>query len=353
MMQFIRKILPITVFLACVFFIYSYVRNNLSDFTKISEISLPYVLAIGCVCLAMLIVNGLFLKALTICFDINMNFFEYFSISVITSFGNLFLPMKGGAGFRAVYLKSRHDFDYSYFLSSLAANYLVVFNITSAAALACLALFYIRSGGSSLPVALVFLGIAAFTTWAILFRPPSLEWVPIRWVRERANQVMSGWRIIRKSRKTVLKLCWLSVLNLCLGFAITWLEFAAFHMKDTHGDGIGVLQASIFSAIGALSFLISITPAALGIKESLLMFSSQFLGIKQYQALTISLLDRSVNVVVLCLFFGFASLYVNKKLKIRNVGNLATPGRGEAQRDQHGSDDRRFKRHDPRKMDLE
>jgi len=303
------------VFLTCVIFIYSYVRNNLSDFTKISGISLPYVLLIGCVCLTMLIVNGFFLRALTTSFNIKMNFFEYFSISIITSFGNLFLPMKGGAGFRAVYLKSRHDFDYSYFLSSLAANYLVVFNITSLAALACLALFSARTRGGSLPVTTAFLGVAALTSWAILFPPPGLEWIPVRWVRERANQVMTGWRIIRRDKKTVLELCWLSALNLVLGFAITWLEFAAFDMKDAHGDGIGLLQASIFSCIGALSFLISITPAALGIREGLLMFSSHFLGISQSQALAVSLLDRTVNAAVLGLFFGFASFYINNKLK--------------------------------------
>jgi uncharacterized membrane protein YbhN (UPF0104 family) len=321
-MPSIRKILPLAVFVACAFFLYSYVRNNLSDFTKISEISISYVMLIGCAGLAVLIVNGFLLKALTIDFGIDLNFFEYFSISVITSLGNIFLPMKGGAGFRAVYLKSRHDFDYSYFLSSLAANYLVIFNITSVAALAFLALFYLYSGGLSLPVTLVFLGVAASTSWAIFFPPPSLEWIPIRWVRERANPVLSGWQIIRKSGKTVVKLCCLSALNLFLQSAVTWLEFAAFQMKDSYGHGIGFLQSAIFTAIGGLSFLIGITPAALGIKESLLMFSSRFLGITQSQALAVSLLDRSVNVAVLCLFFGFASIYVNKKLRTRNEAHL-------------------------------
>ena len=271
----------------------------------------------------MLVINGLFLKALTISFDINMHFFEYFSISVITSFGNIFLPMKGGAGFRAVYLKSRHDFDYSYFMSSLAANYLIIFNITSLAALICLALFYVCSGGFSFPAALVFLAVAALTSWAIVFPPHGVQWIPIRWVRERAGQVLSGWQIIRRSRKTVVKLCLLSALNLFLSFAVTWLEFAAFHMKDLHGNGIGFIQAAIFSAIGSLSFLISITPASLGIKEGMLMFSSQFLGITQSQALAVSLLDRSVQVLVLSVFFGFASIYIHRKLKIKTAGTPA------------------------------
>jgi hypothetical protein len=37
--------------------------------------------------------------------------------------------LKGGAGFRAVYLKSKYNFDYWYFESSLAGNYLVAFSI--------------------------------------------------------------------------------------------------------------------------------------------------------------------------------------------------------------------------------
>ena len=322
-MRSIRKISSIAVFLACALFLCLYVRNNLSDFTKISEISLPYVLLIGCVCLAMLVVNGLFLKVLTVSFGIDLHFFEYFSISIITSIGNVFLPMKGGAGFRAVYLKSRYDFHYSYFLSSLAANYLVVFGVTSVVALGSLALFYFSSGAFSFPATMVFLAVGAMTSWAAFFPPHTLEWIPFRWARERANQVLSGWHIMRKSRKTVMDLCSLTLLNLLFASAVTWLEFAAFQMKDPHGNGIGFLQATIFTAIGTLSFLISVTPAALGIKESLLMFSSQFLGITPSQALAVSLLDRSVNIAVLCLFFSFASIYINKKLKIKKAGEMS------------------------------
>ncbi len=213
-------------------------------------------------------------------------------------------------------------------MSSLAANYLVVFGVTSVAALGSLTLFYFGSGAFSFPAVMVFLAVGAVTWWAAFFPPHTLEWIPSRWARERANQVLSGWHIMRKSGKTVLNLCSLTALNLFLASAVTWLEFAAFHMKDPHGNGIGFLQAAIFTAIGTLSFLVSVTPAALGIKESLLMFSSRFLGITPAQALAVSLFDRSVNVVVLCLFFSFASIYINKKFKIKKSerGALSTSG---------------------------
>jgi hypothetical protein len=54
------------------------------------------------------------------------------------------------------------------------------------------------------------------------------------------------------------------------------------------------------------------------------MFSSRFLGIAPSQALAVSLLDRSVNVVMLCLFFSFASIYIKKKFKMKK-GAGVTP----------------------------
>lgn len=317
-----KKLLSLTVFLACAFFIYSYVRAHLSDFSVISGISLPYVLLIGCAALAGLVVNGLFVKIVTGSFGIDLRFSEHFSISVMTSFGNLFLPMKGGAGIRAVYLKSRHGLDYSYFLSGLGANYLIILCVSSVAALACLTLLYLSAGAFNLAITLVFLSVAAMSLWAIVFPAPGFSWVPTGWLREQAGLVMSGWRIIRKDNKAVIRLYCLGALNLLIGFVATWLEFSAFGMKDAHGNGIGFLQAAIFSSIGSMSVIISVTPSALGIRETLLMFCSRFLGITPAQALAVSLLDRSVNALLICLLFGFASVQVNRRLKRKEPQSL-------------------------------
>jgi uncharacterized membrane protein YbhN (UPF0104 family) len=317
-MPSLKKSISIGVLLACIFLLGFYMRNHLSDFGNISSISFPYILVISIMYLLSLIVNGLFLKVLTVDFGIDLNFAEYFSISVVTSFGNIFLPMKGGAGFRAVYLKSRYNFEYSYFISSLAGNYLIAFNITSLVALAGMAALYFHSGHFNLPAAAVFLGIAVLTAWGILFPPVTLDWIPFKWPREKIEQVLSGWRITSKSRRTVLNLFCLALLNVILGSATTWFEFAAFNMKDAAGEAISFLQSVVFTTIGALSFLLSITPAALGIKESLLMFSSESLGISPSQALAVSLLDRTATFIVLALIFGFASIYLRKQLRTRS-----------------------------------
>lgn len=313
-------------FLVCVFFIYSYVRGHVSDFTSLSEMSTTYLLLIGCVYTIFLAVNGLFLKILTAVFDIDLHFLEFFSISVVTSFGNLLLPMRGGAGLRAVYLKSRYNFAYAYFLASLGATYLLVLSVSSILGLACLVLVYILSGYFSPLVGAIFLTVAVLSSWTAFSPAPNLEWIPLQGVRKRAAKIVSGLDIIRKGERTVLKLASLSALNYFLCSLLTWLEFAAFHARDIQGREIGFLQAAIFSAIGGLSGLISITPAALGIKESILMFSTRFLGISRSQALAVSLIDRSAGILVVCLFFCFASVYMNRRLKLQNAVGLAPEG---------------------------
>lgn len=313
----VRKACSISALLLCAFFLASYIERHLSDFESLSNISIIYVFIIGVCCLLALTVNGLFLKVLTIDFGVDLSFLEYFSISIVTSFGNIFLPMKGGAGLRAVYLKSKYNFDYSYFISSLAGNYLVAFNVTSLVALIGMAALYFLDGGFHFLTAGIFSTILVLTSWGIFFPPAALDWIPVRGLRDRVNQVLSGWNITRRSSGTVLNLILLTVLNLAVLSLITWLEFAAFAMKDASGNSVGFLKSIIFTAIGVFSLLVSITPAALGIREALLMFSSQFLGISPSQALAVSLLDRTINFIVLVLFFGFASFHLKKQLKAK------------------------------------
>lgn len=300
--------------LVCAVALFFYIREHLSEFSSISDVSVQYVFLIGCASFAGLVVNGLFLKVLLGQFGISLGFFEYFSISVLTSFGNVFLPMKGGAGFRAVYLKSKYNYDYSYFVAGLAGNYLVCFNVTALTALAGMTLYWAETGYFNIPAAAVFLTIAIGTFWTIFSPPRAFDWIPVRWAREQANHVLSGWNTVRKSKRTVTHLFMLVIINVFISSMMCWLEFLAFGMKDARGETIGIAQSAVFSAVGSLAVFVGLTPAALGIRESLLMFSSEILGITPAQALAASLLDRTVSFLVLSLLFSFASIYIKKRL---------------------------------------
>ncbi|MEN6437830.1 MAG: lysylphosphatidylglycerol synthase transmembrane domain-containing protein [Syntrophobacter sp.] len=316
-MRISRKTISAATLLVCAIAFYFYIRDHLSEFSSISDVSVQYVILIGCASLAGLIVNGLFLKVLLDEFGIRLGFSEYFSISILTSFGNVFLPMKGGAGFKAVYLKSKYNYDYSYFVAGLAGNYLVCFNVTALTALAGMGLYWSGTGYFNIPAAAVFIGIAVAAFWVIFFPPRAFDWIPLRWARAQANQVLSGWNTVRKSGRTVAYLFILASTNVFISSVMCWLEFSAFGMRDAQGLPIGIAQSAVFSAIGSLAVFIGLTPAALGVRESLLMFSSEILGISPAQALTASLLDRTVSFLVLAMLFSFASIYIKKQLNPR------------------------------------
>ena len=78
------------------------------------------------------------------------------------------------------------------------------------------------------------------------------------------------------------------------------------------------------------------------------MSGSRFLGITQSQALAVSLLDRSVNVAVLCLLFGVGSIYVNKKLKTKNEVYLTPLRMTDAERGRWGEGGEGFGAASPR-----
>jgi len=310
-----RGMISSAVLIACTLFFGFFIRDHYAEFSGVfSEISVAYLLLIACASLGMIAVAGLFLKVLIAEFKIDLGFWEYFSLTGLTCFGNIFLPMKGGVGFKALYLKRKYNFDYSNFVASLAANYLVGFNLTSATALLGMLGYYMYAGYWSIPLAAVFLTLLAGTSWAIFIPPRRLDWIPFTWVRRKTNEVLDGWHLVRRSGGTVFRLYGILFLYTALTSAITWLEFAAFGMKDISGNPIGLAQSIVFTAIASLSVFVGITPAALGIRESLLMFCSQTLGISPAQALAVSLLDRAISFIVLALISAFASIYIRKQM---------------------------------------
>jgi uncharacterized membrane protein YbhN (UPF0104 family) len=311
----LRNKVSLIVLLVCLAFLAHYVAYHLSDFRVLLQISVPYLSVICFLFFILVVLNGLFLKFLIADFGIGLSFAEYLSISIVTTFANSVLPFRGGAGFKAIYLKEKHNFDYSYFIASHAGSYLIILNANSVIALGGMAVLYLQKTYFNLPLAIACAGICLASSYAILFAPGKIDWVPFRPLREILNRILSGWAIIKSSKRNVLRLVWVGTLSLLLAAVITYFEFAACGMKDVSGNPIGLLQAIVFSSFSVLSLLLAVTPAALGVKEGLLMFCSDLLGITPSQALAVSILDRAAGFAVVLLLFNLASLYLKRELK--------------------------------------
>lgn len=239
---------------------------------------------------------------------------------------------------RATYLKTRYQFDFTYFISSLAGNYIIIFNLSSLVILICIAIIGTTIGYYSVAVITLFISLFLLTSYALLFAPKTSRYLPFAWLRAKVGVILEGWTIIRRSRKNILILYLLSSTNLCILSVITYFEFLALNIRSSSGEPVSVLQCLILTTMGSMALLISITPASLGIREGILMLSSELVRISPPSILAAAILDRAVSFIALLILANFGSYYLRTQLKSCQSVQLTSSEPGPSQRKPSDSD---------------
>jgi len=233
-----------------------------------------------------LINNGLVLKYFLEPFDIRLRFKEWFGLSVITTMGNYLTPFRGGAVARAVYLKKRHNFSYSYFLSTLSGIYIIAFLVNSFIGILTVVLLKHFYALFNIFVFTVFMAIF-FLTGIIIF---SLEFKETKYsfINKFIN-VINGWHLIKSNKKIILITSLISLINVAIIVLMMFLEFRVF------GVEISLLNVLFLSIVSTLSLFISITPGALGIKEAIVAFTATVINIQVRIKETVRVIKELLN----------------------------------------------------------
>jgi uncharacterized protein (TIRG00374 family) len=116
------------------------------------------------------------------------------------------------------------------------------------------------------------------------------------------NKSIIGWQSIKGDKKLLLRLNLLTINGYLILFAMTVVEFRAV------GISASLASISLYVTLSALSLIISITPGSIGVREAILIFTSQLMGISSQQILAIAVIDRSAMFLVL--FIGYVVLKV-------------------------------------------
>ncbi len=262
------------------------------------------------------ITNGFFIKFILEPFKKLIATAEAFYVSVISSIGNFFAPAGTGFGIRAVYLKKKHGLAYSEFISTLSGNYVLVFLVSSFAGLVSLLALKQHFGAQWLVLFVLFLGMFAGTLLISLFRfqlpeATTPKYSQANFLSRNIYRVVNGWGKIASNKELMLKLLGLTLVNLTLTVIIYW---AIIH---SIGLSIGPAALLLFSVLGSLSIFVNITPANLGIKEAIYIFSASILGFSVGEMVLIVLLDRGVQfAVLLALWMYISSTRTKEKLAI-------------------------------------
>ncbi len=287
-----------TTALVLVIFILYFVLN-IDKFKPLLNLNYYLLIAIAAADLLMIAANGVFIKVVMEPFEKYIPLAESIYVSTISSVGNFFAPAGSGFGFRAVYLKKKHGLSYSNFIATLYGNYLIIFLVNSFFAL--LALYLLRnSGGRGYFVLVVlFSAMFVFSLLLSLVRLPLVQKETsgrnrhLNSITKALTNMVSGWNRIITDKKLLRRLILITAFNFLMSLAVAKLEINALHFT------VSFPALILFSVLGSLSLFVNITPANLGVKEAIYLFSSSVIGLSAPQILSVALIDRGVLFTIL------------------------------------------------------
>jgi uncharacterized membrane protein YbhN (UPF0104 family) len=225
-----------------------------------------------------------------------VGFFENISLTGYSSVVNFFGPLQSGPGFRAAYLKTKHGVGLKrfFYVTVVFYGFFALLNglVIVFALLGTLGRTYV-------PLAVV--GIVLMAAALFLAARGSSKLVRVFQTINVAN--VNVWYI------------GLGALVLSLATA------AAYFVELTHVDAsITFYQALIYGAAANLALFVSLTPGAIGFRESFLLLTQQLHGIAPNTVIAASIIDRAFYVVfLLTLFVVLLVVGARARLKQSNV----------------------------------
>lgn len=280
-----------------------YFSGHREQFRPLLHINIFYLILLGLANVGSLALNGIFIKIVLQPFKKTIGIAESFYVSLISSAGNYFAPVGAGLGFRAVYLKRKHNLSYGDFMATVSGNYVLVFLVTSLSGLVALGLE--RSYAGHKYWVLFFVFLALFLVDLILMSVRVAR-IIIRLLRKTGrvgflvrilSKIIEGWLLIITNKKLVWHLIGLTAIGYPLSLAMSFLILHSLHFHTSFG---GLL---LLVSLSSLSVFINITPGNVGIKEAVFIFSAQAIGLNTSQILAYSLIDRGVMFMVLLLLW--------------------------------------------------
>ena len=306
-------LLTITVLLLFGIYLYS----NPEILIILKDISPLFLIIIMTLFLLLFLLEGIFIKVTLNIFDKHIDLKESYYLSTVSRIGNYLLPMRAGAIFRATYLKNKYQFEYSKFLSTLYAYYILLFLLNSILALFVLLFKYLSLSTFYPLITLFFLLLLLATLFVILFRKtvPTREGKGLKYINKGIvifNKFLSSWDMIVKRKKLFLSLLFLTMGNILINGIIFYVEFLTLKIN------INILDIVLYTCLSGVSLLISITPGSLGLREAIFLFTSESIGLTQDQIMQLAFLDRGVLFLLLLLLLVVITLFV-KRFKLKDI----------------------------------
>ena len=285
-MKHYKKVVALAIIaLTIVGFIYYFVAhpNTLDPLKNLSAINIALILFLYFLVLLILV---FILKVSLALYEKHIDNLENLQLNIWSNIVNFFGPLQSGPGVRALYLKKKHGLNLRKFLYVSLIYYAFI------AVVSC-----------------ILIGIGSFA-W----------YIALSFIILCLGSLYLGFIIMTKKINTEdkpklkFKLIGLLFLITLAQLLITSLIYL-IELKIVN-KSINYNQVMTYTGVANLALFVSITPGAIGFRESFLLFTQRLHHIRASNIISASLIDRSVYLVFLfILILVAASMHIGNKIK--------------------------------------
>lgn len=279
----VRTGIGVAILGATVLLFINYGRTHPGTFSQLGQVGLATLITV-------LLLYVLFITTNAVILFINIRMSSHrispsdgLLLTAYSTLVNFFGPLQSGPGFRAVYVKKKFGIS----LKSFGIASLFYYGFYALFSLAFLLLGFAQA----------WVGLAVF----LLVGAAILHYVRRKFTSDEARALIHPKLIAGVGLVTLLQV-----------FIISLIYFTELRSLDA---AISYKQALIYTGAANFGMFVSLTPGAIGIRESFLLFAERLHHIPESTVLAASLLDRAIYFVFLAGIFALVSLFhVQKRL---------------------------------------
>jgi uncharacterized membrane protein YbhN (UPF0104 family) len=220
-------------------------------------------------------------------FHLNLPPKTTFALTVAMILGNLLLPMRGGSGAMAVYLKSVYRLDFEEFGAIYSGTALLITLINSGMALIALFTLYLTKGFYNTPLSAVILCLFLASFYFSVFPPPGKY--QYKGIVGFLFRVIHSWHLLSRNRGLLFRLA-ISLIATTLV-----LQSSFYFLYKAIGFTIDFSGVLIVSSLGTIANLVPITPGSIGFLELVTVNIPQLLDMSATRSIASAAIFRLIT----------------------------------------------------------
>ncbi len=215
--------------------------------------------------------------------------------------GNMVIPMRGGSGALALYLKRSKKLDYHNFAVMYGGTAILVAMVSATMGLMALAYIAFCFGIFKFTLSVAMAGILAVSAYLAFF-PPSFRTPRRGRLTDMLHRVNESWVVLSQDSLLIAKISGsLALINLTQTFAL-------FFIYESIGKALSLSSTVVISSLGTVANLVPITPGSIGFFDAVIVETPRILGLDTASALMATVLFRILSFLI-CLLFGIPGFY--------------------------------------------